>query len=50
MFHTRNSSVNQDIENLILAWGQCQTYHFYDFETWQNMITFLKAETIWVEK
>ncbi|KXT67275.1 DNA glycosylase AlkZ-like family protein [Streptococcus gallolyticus] len=48
--HTRNSSVNQDIENLILAWGQRQTYHFYDVKTWQDMSLFLKSESIWTEK
>lgn len=45
-------SNNQDISNClsdaILAWGQRQTYHFYDKETWQKMCHFLAEERLWV--
>ncbi|KHD46048.1 DNA glycosylase AlkZ-like family protein [Streptococcus hongkongensis] len=34
----------------ILAWGQRQTYHFYQNETWQDIVTFLAEQPLWPEK
>ncbi len=39
------------IENeAILAWGQRQTYHFYDKKSWQKITLALSQEALWPEK
>lgn len=31
----------------ILAWGQRQTYHFYQKETWQDIVISLAEQELW---
>ncbi|SDB26606.1 Winged helix DNA-binding domain-containing protein [Streptococcus henryi] len=41
--------VEETLEPAILGWGQRQTYHFYNWQTWQEMGQFLKADGTWTE-
>lgn len=34
----------------ILAWGQRQTYHFYQKETWQDIVISLAEQELWPKK
>ncbi|WP_317335578.1 DNA glycosylase AlkZ-like family protein [Streptococcus orisratti] len=45
---TKYDRIENSIADSILAWGQRQTYHFYEFETWQSICHFLAREKLWV--
>lgn len=34
----------------ILAWGQRQTYHFYDYKDWKNICQLLSKQSLWPQK
>lgn len=46
----KDQRASASLDQAILAWGQRQTYHFYDLETWQMMSHFLADERLWVDK
>ncbi|MEY8462237.1 DNA glycosylase AlkZ-like family protein [Streptococcus merionis] len=46
----KNDKVMKSIKSAILAWGQRQTYHFYNKATWLKIASYLSEERIWVEK
>lgn len=44
----KNPNISETLESAVLAWGQRQTYHFYEPVNWQKICHFLSDEELWV--